>query len=418
MPEFKLKPSNFTRRAFLGTAASTGFAGGLMLAAPHIARAGTPTDKITISVGRIPWAAGNAPMTAYMINNKLFEKHAANFGYDLTVDWRDYPTAMPQVEALVANDLDMGMWGNTPIIRGIAAGLPLSLMVVGEGRLRFLITTREGNGIRKPEDLRGKTVGALMGGDPYNALSQMLRWELGSGDPRELDINIVNTPVLSQAASVPAGMDASISIQPMYLSAAKNGTRAIWNSYGYTEEFYDGPLGTGAGIQVPSVKNSPFYPEGYYIHRSFWVLRNEIGEKHPNIVVAFMMAQQEAVAALSAQNAGEVSQLVKDYWKLDPEDGAKVVNDDLIFARGWAWPTVSEARAVQQASQYLVDGGVIEEALSWDKVKGAFELTAPLAKQAYDMLGQQTPASEFVRTDVNDLRGMPLWNMDQWSETA
>jgi len=414
MSTSKAKFITLNRRRFLGSAAQVGLVGGLAMSAPGILRAAS--DKITISVGRIPWAAGNAPMTAHMITHKLFEKHAANFGYDLTVDWRDYPTAMPQIEALVANDLDMGMWGNTPIIRGIAADLPLSLMVVGEGRLRFLITTREGNGIRKPEDLIGKTVGTLLGGDPYNAFSQMLRWELGSADPRELDINLINTPVLSQAASVPAGMDASVSIQPMYLSAAKNGTRAIWSSYGKTEEYYEGPLGTGAGIELPSVRQSPFYPEGYYVHRSFWVLRNEIGEKHPDLVVAFMMAQQEAVATLSAMNAGDVSQLVKDYWKLDPEDGAKVVNDDLIFARGWAWPTESEARAVQQASQYLVDGGVIEEGLSFDQVKNAFSLTAPLAKKAYDLLGAQTPDAEFTRTDVNDLRGVPLWNMDEWTE--
>lgn len=400
------------RRSFLAVGGAT--AG--LLAAPGILRAAS--DKLTISVGRIPWAAGNAPMTAHMIQNKLFEKYAAQMGYELTVDWRDYPTAMPQVEAFVANDLDMGMWGNTPIIRSLAAGLPLSLMVVGEGRLRFMIVTREGRGIRKPEDLRGKTVGSLLGGDPYNALSQMLRWELGSADPRELGINLVNVPVLSQAAAVPTGLDAAIAIQPMYLAAAKNGTRSIWNSYGYTEEFYDGPLGTGAGIEIPSVKNSPFYPEGYYIHRSFWVLRNSLAEQHPDIVVAFMAAQQEAVATLSAQDPGQVSQLVKDYWKLDAEDGAKVVNDDLIFSRGWAWPTVAEARAVKQASQYLVDGGVIEEPLPWDKVKGAFELTAPLARKAYELLGQQTAASEFTRTDVNDLRGLPLWNMDQWTEEA
>lgn len=408
------KPSLLTlnRRSFL---AATGATAGL-LAAPGIVRAAT--DKLTVSVGRIPWAAGNAPMTAYMIENKLFEKYAAELGYELTVDWRDYPTAMPQVEAFVADDLDMGMWGNTPIIRSIAAGLPLSLMCVGEGRLRFMIVTREGRGIRKPEDLKGKTIGSLLGGDPYNALSQMLRWELGSADPRELGINLVNVPVLSQAAAVPTGLDAAIAIQPMYLAAAKQGTKAIWNSYGYTEDFYDGPLGTGAGIEIPSVKNSPFYPEGYYIHRSFWVLRNSLAEKHPNVVVAFMAAQQEAVATLSAQDPGEVSQLVKDYWKLEPTDGAKVVNDDLIFSRGWSWPTNAEARAVQQASQYLVDGGVIEQPLGWDQVKGAFELTAPLAKQAFELLGSKTAASEFTRTDVNDLRGLPLWNMDQWTEKS
>jgi ABC-type nitrate/sulfonate/bicarbonate transport system substrate-binding protein len=108
------------------------------------------------------------------------------------------------VEAVVANNLDMGMWGNTPIIRAISAKLPISLMVVGEGHLRFVIATRQGSPVRTIQDLRGKTIGTLLGGDPYNAFSQMLRYELGSSNPKDLNIRIVNTPTLAQAAHLRA----------------------------------------------------------------------------------------------------------------------------------------------------------------------------------------------------------------------
>ena len=91
-----------------------------------------------------------------------------------------------------------------------------------------------------------------------------------------------------------------------------------------------------------------------------------IYKKQPNIVVDFMMAQPKVVATLSA---GEVWQLVEDLWKPYPEDGAKEVNDDLIFACSQVLPTVSSTRAVQQTSQYLVDGGVITENLSRDAVR-------------------------------------------------
>jgi len=100
--------------------------GGSLLAAPYVKAQGGARQAIKVSVGRIPWAAGNSPMTQYMIANKLFEKRAAEFGYDLTIDWRDYPTAMPMVEAMVGNNIDIGMWGNTPIIRGISANLPIT----------------------------------------------------------------------------------------------------------------------------------------------------------------------------------------------------------------------------------------------------------------------------------------------------
>ena len=393
-------------------------AGGTLLAAPAFVRSQAKRQAAKVSVGRIPWAAGNSPMTQFMINNSLFEKRAAEFGYDLTVDWREYPTALPMVEAIVGNNLDMGMWGNTPIIRAISAKLPISLMVVGEGHLRFVIATRQGSPIRTLQDLQGKTVGTLLGGDPYNAFSQMLRHELGSANPRDHGIKVVNTPTLAQAAQVPTGTDATCAIYPAFLAAESTGSVAIMNSFGYTENYYQGPLGKGAGILLPSVKKSAFYPDGYYLHRSFWLAHNALIDKHPNLVVAFLMAQQEAVAALTAMESGAVSQLVKDYWKLDPVAGGKVVKDDVLFARGWSWPTENDALAVLETSKYLVDNKVIPQPLAWSQVKGAFERTAPLVRQAYDRLGSKPAAAEFLRTDAADLRGRPVWDMQQWAERS
>ncbi len=392
--------------------------GAAVLAAPYVARGQAARQAVKVSVGRIPWAAFNSPMTQYMIANKLFEKRAADFGYALTVDWRDYPTAMPMVEAVVGNNLDIGMWGNTPIIRAISADLPVSLMVLGEGHLRLVICTRKGSPIRTAQDLKGKTIGALLGGDPYNALSQMLRYELGSANPRDHGIRIVNMPTLAQAAQVPAGVDAAVAVYPAFLAAQSTGTVGIMNSFGSTEDYYKGPAGEGGGIMLPSVKKSAFYPDGYYLHRSFWLVNNALTDKHPNIVVAFLMAQQEAVNALSAMSAGDVSQLVKEFWLLDPENGAKVVKDDVVYARGWAWPTEADARAVLETSKYLVDNKMIDQPLAWSQVKAAFQRTAPLVKQAYERMGSKPNASEFTRTDVSDLRGKPVWDIEHWGDQA
>ena len=154
------------RRLVLGGAASVALAGSTLLTSPYVAKAQGARKAVKVSVGRIPWAAGNSPVTQHMMAHRLFEKRATELGYDLTVDWRDYPTAMPMVEAVVGNNIDIGMWGNTPIIRAISAQLPISLMVVGEGHLRFVICTKRGSPIRTIQDLRGKTVGAQLGGDP------------------------------------------------------------------------------------------------------------------------------------------------------------------------------------------------------------------------------------------------------------
>ena len=394
----------------------TAFAGAAALGMPGFVRAQGSRRALKVSIGRIPWAAGNSPMTQYMINNKLLEKRAVEFGYDLTVDWREYPTALPMVEAMVGNNLDIGMWGNTPITRGLSSGLPISLLVVGEGHLRFLITTRKDSPVRNMQDLRGKTIGVSLGGDPQSALFQMLRFELGVNDLKETGIKFVNMPTHAQAASVPTGVDATCTIYPAYLAAQASGTVAIANSFGYTEDHYDGPAGKGAGILLPNVKKSPFFPDGYYLHRSFWIGRNGLIEQHPQAVVAFLVAQQEAVAALTAMDAGAVSQLVKDYWKLDATQGAKVVKDDVLFSRGWSWPTENDARAVLETSKFMADNKVIENPLQWAQVKGAFSRTAPLVKQAYDKLGAKPGAAEFTRTDMADLRGRPVWEINQWAD--
>ncbi len=404
--------SGASRRRFIVT---TG-AASLALAVPAIVR-GQGRKQLKVSVGRQPWAAGNSPVTAYMLNNRTFERFAADAGYDLTVDYRDYPSALPMVEAFVSGNLDFGMWGNTPIVRLIAQNQPVQIITVGEGHFRFVLATRKDSPIRNIGDLKGKTVGALLGGDPYNVLSQMLRYELGNADPKAFDITVVNTPTQAQAATIPTGMDAAVLIYPAFLKAnAEIGTVGIMNSFGYTEAHYKGPAGEGAGILLPSVKKSAFYPDGYYLHRSFWIGSPKLIQSDPAIVTAFVLAQQDAVAKLSATKPGEVSELARKYWELPPELGAKVVEDDVLFKRGWVWPTEGDAAALLETSKYMVDGKLIPKPLAWTQVKGAFAQTAALDKAAYDKSGGKPQAGGFNDKNAQDLRGAPVWDAQSWTE--
>jgi ABC-type nitrate/sulfonate/bicarbonate transport system substrate-binding protein len=403
-------PHRASRRRFMTAAAAIG------LAAPAIVR-GQGRTAAKVSVGRQPWAAGNSPVTQYMIANKTFERFAADAGYDLTVDYRDYPSALPMVEAFVSGNLDFGMWGNTPIDRLIAQNQPIQLITVGEGHFRFVLATRKDSPIRNIGDLKGKTVGALLGGDPYNVLTQMLRYELGNADPRAFNITVVNTPTQAQAATIPSGMDAAMLIYPAFLKASTEiGTVGIMNSFGYTESHYKGPAGEGAGHLLESVKKSAFYPDGYYLHRSFWIGSPKVMQGDPAIVTAFVQAQQDAVAKLSKMNAGDVSQLSKKYWELPPELGAKVVEDDVLFKRGWCWPTEGDAIALLETSKYMVDGRLIPKPLAWSQVKGGFAQAAPLVKAAYDKTGQVPPEGQFNDKSAQDLRGAPVWELDRWKE--
>lgn len=408
MPNQIIKPGR--RAVVLGIAGA--------IAAPALVCA-QGRKSMKVSVGRQPFAAGNSPVTQYMINNKTFEKAAADMGFDLTVDWRDYPSAIPMVEAFVSGNLDFGMWGNTPIVRLIAQQQPIVILNVGEGRLRFVVGVRADSPIRKLADLKGKTVGALLGGDPYNAFTQMLHFELGNGDPKAHGITMVNTPTQAQAATIPAGMDAAIVIHPAYLQAnAAIGTTAIMNSFGYTEPHYEGPAGKGGGILLESVKKAPFYPDGYYLHRSFWITNKNFVGANREVTTAFVLAQQQAIEALGKMDKGAVSDLVKKYWDLPPALGAKVVDDEVLFKRGWCWPTEGDAAAILEISKYMVAGKIIEKPLAWSQVKGAFEPTQALVKQAYEKSGAHPSAAAFEAPDAADLRGKPSWELSRWKDRA
>lgn len=216
---------------------------------------------------------------------------------------------------------------------------------------------------------------------------------------------------------MPSGMDAAILIYPAYLKAnAELGTAGIMNSFGYTESYYKGPAGEGAGHLLESVKKSPFYPDGYYLHRSFWIGNPNIIKNHPAVTTAFVLAQQEAVAKLSGMDPGQVSELSRKYWELDPKLGSLVVKDDVLFARGWCWPTEGDAAALLETSKFMVDGRLIQKPLAWSQVRDAFALAAPTVRTAYDKSGRKPDASAFNAAGAKDLRGAPSWELQSWRD--
>lgn len=372
----------------------------------------------TISVGRQPFAAGNSPITQYMKREKLFERAAKELGESVRPDYRDYPSALPQVEAMVGGRLDLGMWGNTPIVRAIAQGQPLTPLVVGEGHLRFVVATRRDSGIRKMEDLRGRTVGVLLGGDPHAAFAQMLRWTLGSADPKELDIELVNTPSQAQAARVPRGMDATLVGYPSFLKqrAQDDSVTGIVNTFGYTEDGYSGPEGEGAGHLLPAVRESPFYPDGFYLHRSLWVIRDEVLTDRPEVATAFAVALQRSTRELAGTDPERVGRLAEQYWELSDADGGRVVDDELLFIRKWSWITEADAWSLQGLSEFMAQSEIIDAPLEWKQVTDAIAKGADAAKAAYDETGGFPGTKEFTRETETDLRGLPSWRHADWKE--
>ena len=268
-------------------------------------------------------------------------------------------------------------------------------------------------------DCKNKTIGLLVGGDSYNAFSQMLLHELGNADPKAFGMTVVNTPTQAGAAVVPQGMDATCVNYPAFLQAnAQIGTKGIMDSFGYTQAGYKGPAGEGAGILLPGVKKSAFYPDGYYLHRSFWVCNNRMVEQDAALGQAFLVAYQRALETMQKMKPEDTSNLVRKYWELEPAIGAKVVQDEVLMQRGWIWPTEGDAAAVTQISKVMIEGRQIPKALTFDQVKAAFQKAVPSLQKAYDTVGKVPATDAFTDKNAKDLRGPPAWRMNEWKTPA
>jgi ABC-type nitrate/sulfonate/bicarbonate transport system substrate-binding protein len=374
------------------------------------------TQKLTVSIGRLPWGALNSPISTHMMRHKMVEAEAKQLGYELTIDWRDYPSAAPQVEAMQAGRLDLGVWGNVPIVRNIATGQPIHVLALAEGRLNFQVAVPKGSNIRSIEDLKGKRIGTLLGGDPHFFLAMLLKAHFGNADPAAHGITMIQSPSFTMLASMPKGLDAVTLITPAFLLGREQGTLdGLVDNFGRTGEAYDGPLGKGPNLPVASVKKSEFYPEGYYLHRTMWVGRGEFIKQHPKVIVAFLTALNRATEQVAKMDPGAVSDLAKEYWKLAPAQGSVIVKDDLLFTRGWTWLTEGDLRSLVANSRFMKEAKLLPNELSWDDLIKNIQPIAPLAREAWGR-SKKHPAPEVFTEKSDDLRGAVMWDYERFTK--
>ena len=373
----------------------------------------------TIRIGRIPAAQAMIPITEVMRAEELVEQAGEELGLDLAAEWQDFPQGGAVRQALTSGQLDLGTVGNTPTLIGIDQNEPIRILSMAEGRVKFVVAMPADSSIRTPEDLQNKRIGLIQASDLQFFFDLTINSLFGTTSYDELGIEVVGLETLSQTASPPEGLDAVVATETSYLRGQLDGLiTGLLNSYGFTEEHYDGPLGEGAGIQLPAVQDSPYYPEGFYLHRNFWLVTESMADESPDAVVAFLIAEQRAVERLQDMDPTEVAALAQDqeYWNLDPEVGRQIWLNDLTHLRGWPWLTRGDLRAVVDQSELAAQSDLIGSPLSWDQVIENISPVAPLAQQAWEATGYPEEAA-FTATDTEDIRGLPLWQYEEW-ETA
>lgn len=371
-------------------------------------------QPVTLRIGRIQFAAGMTPLTEVMKRDKLIEEAGKELGLNINVIWQDFVGGPAIRQAMASGDLDIGTVGNTPTIIGLSQGEPFHILSLAEGGAKFVLALPPGSPIKTPEDLKGKKVGAQLSADPQFIFNMCLQALFNTMDYQKLGLEVVKINSPTQGAIPPKGLDAGVAPEVTYLMGqVQKLNTGLFNSYGYTEDNYDGPLGKGAGKELPELRKSPYYPEGFCLQRNFFLVTDKMVQTQPKAVVAFLVAQQRALTTLTKMKPEEVAGLAKDSWKLDPAVGKDLWLHDLDYRRGWGWLTEGDLRAVVDQSAMAATNKLIEKPLSWKMVLKNIEPVAPLVKQAYEIT-KFPEASAFVAKDVKDLRGYPVWEASKW----
>jgi taurine transport system substrate-binding protein len=126
-----------------------------------------------------------------------FDAAAKEVGY--TIDWRQFSSAGDITTALASGDVPIGVIGSTGTAAAATRGVDLQLFWILDniGKSEALVA-RDGSGIEKPEDLKGKKVAVPFVSTSHFHLLVGLNsvWKI---DPREVEILNLKPPQIVAA---------------------------------------------------------------------------------------------------------------------------------------------------------------------------------------------------------------------------
>ncbi|MDQ3691690.1 MAG: hypothetical protein M3406_16995 [Chloroflexota bacterium] len=342
-----------------------------------------------------------------------FEEAAREYGYNLTVTYKQFPFAPELIADASAGGIQIGTIATFPMLIQISQEQAIAPLHVSFGDWEFMIVVDKDGPIKDFDDLRGKTVGLAQGTTLQEFFEVFSLLELG-GTPADLGIQIVQQPI--PVAAMPPGIDAIVTYVPAWATLQERGNvDVLVNSFGETGPAYEGPLGSGAGHEVPSVNDSPFAPEGYVALRHFFNTFGGFEREHPDVVKAWLIAYQETLREFGEQEPSEVSEVFpEELWTSVPRDQYEElsIGRDLLYEhRDWIWPTDGELEIMVAETEFMVQMGLLEAPLTKEQILAAFEPNLGILQEAYEELGAYPEDDVFTDTDSGDVRGAPVWDV-------
>ncbi len=237
-----------------------------------------------------------------------------------TIDWRKFQAGTDVIAAMASGDIKLSELGSSPLAIAATQGVPLEMFMLSDviGSAESLIA-RNGTGIEKVEDLKGKKVAVPLASTAHFSLLGAL--ENAGVDPAEVTI-LGMSPDQIAAAWAQDQIDAAFIWEPVQSKIAENGKRII---------------------AANEVTGKPTFDA--------WVVNTDFAKENPDFVIAFVRAINAAFKQYNDDPAA---------WTPDSEPVKTIAErtganpqDIPVSLKGYKFPEVSD-----QLSDQWLGGGI------------------------------------------------------------
>lgn len=360
-------------------------------------------EKVEVRIGWNAFA-GAAPISGIMQQQKLFEKYARESGYEVTAQWTQFIAGPPANEALVAGRLDLDMdLASAAYVARIRQEIPAVLIGTQASHLSNAIMVRPDSDIKSVADLEGKTVGLLVATSAHYTLASIVKQHLNK-TLDEANIRLVNIPP-ADAIKLPEGIDAAAIWVPFQFFGPKLGlSELLIDANGFTGKAHENPE-----QRTKEVESAWGYPEGYFTDRLYITAHKDFVEKHPDLVVAFLLARWEA-QDIVAQDLDKAVGIANEIWK-QPDDVAKLAvatypeNSNI---RDIPLLLEYDALSLIKTSEFFAALGTIDAPLTWEEIEPIILPGAELQRRAWEKRGSKPTLDEMRAGFEGETHGWPL----------
>jgi sulfonate transport system substrate-binding protein len=160
-------------------------------------------------------------------------------GAPYTVEWSEFPSAQPLLEAVGGGAADLGLAADAPFIFAYQSGSPVKAIAVqapaGQASGALAVLVKEGSPIRSAQDLVGKSIATTRGSIGHHLLLQAL--ERANIPADKVRVTFL-PPGDAKAAFDSGAIDAWATWTPYTNVAIKEGARAVVDARDYGLPLY------------------------------------------------------------------------------------------------------------------------------------------------------------------------------------